>query len=145
VAYSSINRVVLVGRLTRDPELRALPSGMAACDLRVACNSIRKGQDGDYEEKPNFFSVNVYGAQAEAVGRYMAKGRRLAIDGRLEWREWDTSEGERREAVQVVAERVEFLEGPDREDEGRPAGGADPAEPGDLAATGASLDGDLVF
>jgi single-strand DNA-binding protein len=145
VAYSSINRVILVGRLTRDPELRALSSGMAVCDLRVACNSIRKGQEGDYEEKPNFFSVNVYGAHAEAVGRYMAKGKRLAIDGRLEWREWDTAEGEHREAVQVVAERVEFLDGPDREDGAEAAGGADMAGPGDLAAAGASLDGDLVF
>ena len=88
----SINRVVLVGRLTRDPELRALPSGISVCSLRVACNSSRRDDEGNYQERPNFFDVSVFGASAESVSRYMRKGSRVAVDGRLEWREWETAE-----------------------------------------------------
>jgi single-strand DNA-binding protein len=138
VPYSSINRVVLVGRLTRAPELKALPSGVAVCGLRLACDAVRKTDDGAYEQKPNFFSVSVFGAHAETVARYMDKGRLLAVDGRLDWHEWDTPEGERREAVEVLASRVQFLDGP--------GGGAD--GDGEEGAQGAAVGepvGDLVF
>jgi single-strand DNA-binding protein len=82
------------------------------CPIRVACNSTRRGAEGDYEEKPNYFDVNVYGASADNVSRYMRKGSRVAIDGRLEWREWETSEQQKRQAVSVVAETVLFLDSP---------------------------------
>ena len=111
MAYSSINRVILIGRLTHDPELRALPSGTTVCSLRVACNSTRKSGEG-YEDRPNYFNVSVYGARGETVSRYMRKGRQIAIDGRLEWREWETAEGAKRQAVEVVAENAQFLDGP---------------------------------
>lgn len=111
MSYSNINRVVLVGRLTRDPELRALPSGASVCSLRIACNGVRRDGDGGYEEQPNFFDVSVFGARAETVDRYLRKGARVAIDGRLRWREWETGEDERRQAVEIVADAVEFLEG----------------------------------
>src|ERR1700674_1588079 len=108
MSYTDINRVVLLGRLTRDPELRALASGKSVCSLRVACNGYRK--DGDaYLERPNFFDVSVFGAQAENVDRYMHKGSRIAIDGRLEWSEWETSEQQKRQSVKIVAETVQFL------------------------------------
>src|SRR5262249_42623292 len=110
MSYFAINRVVLVGRLTRDPELRALPSGTNVCALRLACNSSRRDADGDYQEKANFFDVNVYGAAAESVSRFMRKGSRVAIDGRLEWREWETSDQQRRQAVSIVADTVQFLD-----------------------------------
>lgn len=116
MSYSNINRVVLVGRLTADPELRALPSGTTVCNLRLACNGVRKNSDGEYAEKPNFFNVSVYGAQGESVRRYMARGGRLAVDGHLEWREWETAEGLKRQTVEIVAESVEFL------DNARPSG-----------------------
>ncbi|MHB1860921.1 MAG: single-stranded DNA-binding protein [Solirubrobacteraceae bacterium] len=109
MSYSDINRVVLVGRLTRDPELRALPSDRSVCSLRIACNGRRRDGDGGYEELPNFFDVSVFGGQAESVHRYMRRGARIAVDGRLRWREWETADGERRQAVEVVAEAVEFL------------------------------------
>jgi single-strand DNA-binding protein len=111
MSYSNINRVVLIGRLTSDPELRALPSGSTVCGLRVACNSTRKNPDGDYTEKPNFFSVSVFGGAGESVHRYMSRGRRVAIDGRLDWREWETPEGAKRQTVDIVAESVQFLDG----------------------------------
>jgi single-strand DNA-binding protein len=120
MAYFSINRVVLVGRLTRDPELRALPSGLSVCALRIACNSSRRDAEGDFREKPNFFDVSVYGASAESVGRYMRKGSRVAVDGRLEWREWETDDQQKRQAVSVVAETVQSLDSPgDRAEVGR--------------------------
>src|ERR1700736_3080202 len=82
----SINRAVLVGRLTREPELRALPSGTSVCSLRIACNASRRDAEGDYAERPQFFDVSVYGAAAESVARYMRKGSRVGVDGRLESR-----------------------------------------------------------
>src|ERR1700679_1715538 len=125
MAYFSINRVVLVGRLTRDPELRALPSGSRVCSLRIACNSSRREADGEYVERPNFFDVSVFGAPGESVGQYMRRGSRVAIDGRLEWREWETAEQERRQAVSVVADRVQFLDSPGERPEDGGSGGGD--------------------
>src|ERR1035437_53754 len=104
MSYFSINRVVLVGRLTRDPELRALPSGVSVCSLRVACNSSRRDVEGNYQEKPNFFDVSVYSAPAESVSRYMRKGSRVAVDGRLEWRGGGTGGPQKRPAGSAAAD-----------------------------------------
>jgi single-strand DNA-binding protein len=145
MAYFSINRVVLVGRLTRDPELRSLPSGVSVCGLRIACSSSRKDAEGDYHERPNFFDVSVYGGSAENVSRYMRKGSRVAIDGRLEWREWETSEQQKRQAVSIVAETVQFLDTPGgrREQEQDGDLGGDDRE---LAGVGSgSEEAELVF
>ena len=109
MSYFSINRVVLVGRLTRDPELRAIPSGISVCSLRIACNSSRRDPDGELKERPNYFDVSVFGAPGESVANYMRKGSRVAIDGRLEWREWETQDGQKRQAVDIIAESVQFL------------------------------------
>jgi single-strand DNA-binding protein len=108
----TINRVTLVARLTRAPELRALPSGTNVCSLRIACNGVRREADGDYSERPNYFDVSVYGAAADSVSRYTRKGSRVAIDGRLEWREWETTDQQKRQAVSIVAETVQFLDSP---------------------------------
>ncbi|HTZ87827.1 MAG TPA: single-stranded DNA-binding protein [Solirubrobacteraceae bacterium] len=108
----SINRVVLVGRLTRDVELRSLPSGRSVATLRIACNSSsKKDAEGNRTERPNFFDVTVYGPAVESVARYTGKGSRIGVDGRLEWREWETAEQERRQAVGIVADVVQFLDG----------------------------------
>lgn len=91
-------------------ELRSLPSGRSVASLRIACNSSRK--DGEQTtERPNYFDVTVYGTPAESVARYTGKGSRVGIDGRLEWREWENSEQERRQAVSIVADVVQFLDG----------------------------------
>jgi single-strand DNA-binding protein len=106
----SINRVVLVGNLTKDPELRALPSGTSVCRLRVACNTrVRNAETEQWDERPNFFDVTVFGGQGEACGRFLEKGRPVAVDGRLDWHEWETADGQRREAVGIVADNVKFL------------------------------------
>jgi single-strand DNA-binding protein len=112
MSFFNINRVVLIGRLTRDPELRSLPSGTSVCTLRIACNGSRRDADGDYHERPNYFDVSVYGSPGENVGTYMRKGSRVAIDGRLEWREWETTDQQKRQAVSVVADIVQFLDSP---------------------------------
>lgn len=113
---SNINHVVLTGRLTSDPDLRALPSGSSVCHLRIAVNARRRDSStGDWGEKPNFFDVVVYGAPGENVARYMHKGRAVAIDGRLDWREWETKDGRNAQAVSVVAKTVQFLDSPRNE------------------------------
>jgi single-strand DNA-binding protein len=111
MAGTNINRVILTGNLTRDPELSSLPSsGMAVCSLRVACNGRRKNnQTGEWEDQPNYFDVTVFGPQGENCSRYLRKGRPVAIDGRLRWREWQTNEGQKRQAVDIIAESVQFL------------------------------------
>jgi single-strand DNA-binding protein len=157
----TINRVVLIGRLTKDPELRTLSSGIGMCNLRIACNSQRRDNDGEYRDKPNYFDVNVFGAAAENVSRYTQKGRRVAIDGRLEWREWETSGQQKRQSVTVVADTVLFLDSPgERADGGRrdgepsndfgsnlgPAGESYDGSPDELVGVGAGAqDDDLVF
>jgi len=127
-----VNRVVLVGRLTRDPEVRSLPSGSSVASLRIACNSSRRESDGSYTDRPNYFDVSVFGVSGENVGRFTRRGSRVAVDGRLEWREWETAEQQKRQAVSIVADTVQFLDPPrepgdDDEDElvGAGAGGED--------------------
>ena len=109
MAASNINRVILTGNLTRDPELRHTSSGTAICKLRIAVNTRRKDGSGQWIDKPNYFDVTVWGAQGENCSNYLSKGRPVALDGRLEWREWDDKEGNKRQAVEVIADSVQFL------------------------------------
>jgi single-strand DNA-binding protein len=113
MAATNINRVVLTGNLTRDPELRSIPSsGNSVCSLRVACNTRRKDNStGDWVDKPNYFDVTIFGRQGENAAQYLSKGRPVAIDGRLEWREWQDKEGNNRQSVEIVADNVQFLGG----------------------------------
>jgi single-strand DNA-binding protein len=142
VAATNINRVVLTGNLTADPELRSLPSGTSVCKLRVACNTRRKDNStGEWVDKPNYFDVTVWGAQGENCARYLSKGRPVAIDGRLEWREWETPEGNKRQAIDIIADAVQFLGG---RDEGAGGGGGFtprsdvPVDTGDFAPAAAA-------
>jgi single-strand DNA-binding protein len=132
MAATNINRVVLTGNLTKDPELRSLPSGTAVCELRIACNTRRKnGATGEWEDRPNYFNVKVWGAQGENVARFLAKGRPVAIDGRLEWREWEAQDGAKRQAIDIIADSVQFL------------GSRDEASGGGFAASGAPQGGEV--
>ena len=110
MAATNINRVVLTGNLTRDPELRNIPSsGNSVCSLRIAVNTRRRDESGQWVDKPNYFDVTVWGAQGENCATYLQKGRPVAIDGRLEWREWDDQQGNKRQAVDIIADSVQFL------------------------------------
>src|SRR3954447_7398843 len=142
---ANINRVVLVGNLTRDPELKHVPSGTALCSLRLAVNTRRKDESGQWTDKPNYFDVSVWGAQGENCAQYLAKGRPVAIDGRLEWREWEASDGSgKRQAVDIIADSVQFLGG--RDDAGGNGGGFTPrsdvpVDTGDFAPAAAAPTG----
>jgi len=107
---SDINRVTLVGRLTRDPELRALPSGTSVLNLGLAVNGRQKDQSGNWIDKPNFFDVKVFGNQADALNNHLAKGRRVGVDGRLDWSSWEAQDGSKRSKVEIVAQSVQFLD-----------------------------------
>jgi single-strand DNA-binding protein len=111
---ANINRVIITGNLTRDPEIRSFPdSGNAVCSMRVACNGRRKNpQTEQWEEVPNYFDVSVWGRQAEACAKYLARGRPVAIDGRLRWREWTDQNQQKRQSVDIIAENVQFLGSP---------------------------------
>ena len=110
MAATNINRVIITGNLTADPELRSLPSGTSVCKLRIAVNTRRKdGQSGEWVDKANYFDVTVWGAQGENCSRYLSKGRGAAIDGRLEWREWQDQQGNKRQSVEIIADSVQFL------------------------------------
>ena len=110
MAATNINRVVLTGNLTRDPELRHTQAGMPVCSLRIAVNTRRKDPaTGEWGEKPNYFDVTVWGNQGENCAQYLSKGRPVGVDGRLEWREWEAQDGSKRQAVEVIADTVQFL------------------------------------
>ena len=145
---ANINRVVLVGNLTKDPELRHTPSGTAVCSLRLAVNTRRKDSaTGEWTEKPNYFDITVWGNQGESCAQYLAKGRPVAVDGRLEWRGWDAQDGTKRQAVEIIADSVQFL-GSRGDGEGGgqpqfvPAGAAAQTENADFAA---GADDDIPF
>ena len=110
MAATNLNRVIITGNLTRDPELRHTNGGTAVCSLRVAVNTRRKDQStGEWVDKPNYFDVTVWGQQGENCAQYLAKGRPIAVDGRLEWREWTDKEGNKRQSVDIIADSVQFL------------------------------------
>ena len=126
MAATNINRVVITGNLTRDPELRSIPNGTSVCSLRVAVNGRKKdAESGQWVDKPNYFDITVWGNQGERCAQYLAKGRPVGVDGRLEWREWETPEGNKRQAVEVVADSVQLLGG---RGDGDGAGGYIPAD-----------------
>jgi len=113
VAASNINRVTVTGNLTRDPELRTIGStGNSVCSLRIAVNTRRK-QGDQWVDKPNYFDVTVWGAQGENCARFLSKGRPVALNGRLEWREWQAQDGQKRQSVEIIADSVQFLGGRD--------------------------------
>jgi single-strand DNA-binding protein len=105
-----INRVTIVGRLTRDPELQYLQSGTGVLRLGVAVNGRQKDAAGNWVDKPNFFDVKVFGAQAEMLNNHLAKGRRVGVDGRLDWSSWEAPDGSKRSKVEIVAQSVQFLD-----------------------------------
>jgi single-strand DNA-binding protein len=122
LAASNVNVVVITGNLTKDPELRSTGGGTPVCELRVAVNSRRKDQSGQWVDKPNYFDVVVWGAQGENCANYLSKGRPIAVEGRLDWREWEAKDGSgKRQAVQIVANSVQFLGSRDGSGGGQPA------------------------
>jgi single-strand DNA-binding protein len=142
VAATNINRVVVSGNLTRDPELRSTPGGTSVCSLRIAVNSRRKDESGQWVDKPNYFDVTVWGAQGENCAQYLAKGRPVAVDGRLDWREWEAKDGSKRQSVDIIADSVQFLGSRDAPQGGNGAVESDlPADTSDFQQAGVAIGG----
>lgn len=118
----NLNKVFIIGNLTRDPELRALPSGAPVANFGVATNRVWKDQQGNKQEEVEFHNVVVFGRQAEIVKQYLAKGRSIFIEGRIRTRNWDAPDGAKKNRTEIIAERIQF--GP------RPAGQNQPAGQG---------------
>ena len=140
------NRVILMGNLTRDPELRYTPSGQAVADLRLAINRRTKTPEGERKDTATFVDVTAWGRQAEVINEYLSKGQALFVEGRLSLDEWTAQDGQRRSKLRVVLENFEFVtprgasrpSGPAPEDApaargGRPASSAPPAHEADEA------------
>ena len=109
MSYVSINRVNISGNLTRDPELRATGSGTQVLTFGVAVNDRRRNpQSGDWEDVPNFVDCVVFGNRAEPLSRFLSKGQKVAIEGKLRWSQWER-DGQRRSKLEVIVDEVEFL------------------------------------
>lgn len=120
---ASLNRCFLMGNLTRDPELRYTSGGQPLCNFRLAINRSWKGRDGQKNEDTTFLNVKVWGKQGENCAQYLKKGRPVFVEGRIESRSWETEDGQKRSAVDVVAERVQFMGSRDGGDWGGGGGG----------------------
>jgi len=133
---ANFNKVLLMGNLTRDPEVRYTPKGTAVGDLAIAINDSYKAQDGTIKETVTYVDIEVWGRQAETCKQYLTKGRPVFIEGRLKLDQWE-QEGQKKSRMKVVAERVQFLGGgPGRSGGGTGGGGGDTARPARPASTG---------
>ena len=130
---ASLNKVLLMGNLTRDPEVKYTPKGTAVCDLGIAINDSYKAQDGTIKETVTFVDVEVWGRTAENCKQYLTKGRPVFVEGQLRLDQWESPQGEKKSKMRVRADRVQFLGGgPGRTGGGErppPSGSDEPARP----------------
>lgn len=140
----SFNKVILVGNLGRDPELRYTPQGTPVCDFSMATNERRKGKDGEYEDNVTWFKVTLWGRQAETASQYLTKGRQVYIEGRLRLEEWTDRDGKARTTLEVHATDMQFIGG-NRQDEDRPKEKAAAASGGAAAGGDDLTDDDIPF
>ena len=128
---ASYNRVILVGNLTRDPELRYIASGTAVADIGLAVNDRRKNANGEWVEETQFIDVTLWARQAEVASEYLNKGSSVLIEGRLKFDTWESAQGEKRSKLRVVGERMQMLSS--RSGGGGSGGGARPSGPRESA------------
>ena len=107
---ASLNKVLLIGNLTRDPEVRMMSSGRPVCNFGLALNRNYKDAEGNKKEEVTFVDVECFGPRAEAVGRFFSKGRPIFVEGRLKLDQWETKEGDKRSAIRVVLDNFEFVD-----------------------------------
>jgi len=139
---ANVNKVMLLGNITRDLEVRYTPKGTAVCDLGMAINRIRNGENGERIEEVTYVDVTLWGRQAELAGQYLAKGRAVFIEGRLQLDQWDDKQtGQKRSRLRVVAENMQFIGGGQGGNQGGGGGGGNsrpasdsPAEQGDQSS-----------
>ncbi len=136
---ASYNRVMLMGNLTRDPEVRYTPKGTAVCTLGLAINERYTAQTGETREETVYVDIDVWGRQAETSGQYLSKGRPVFVEGRLRLDQWDDKEtGQKRSRLKVVGQRIQFLGGPRQGAEFQEDAPSDRMPQGGAAAAGGS-------
>ncbi len=138
---ADLNRVFLIGNLTRDPEVRYTPKGTVVGDLSLAVNTTIRSQDGQVKEETCFVDVVAWGRQAETAKEYLQRGSPVFVEGRLQFDQWETKEGEKRNRIRVRAERIQFLgrgkstgNHPSGEEPGRPREAGEAARPPEASA-----------
>lgn len=139
----SVNSVVLIGNLAKDPELRHTAGGTAVANLRIAVNDRVKRQ-GEWTDVAYFFDITVWGNQGEACAQYLSKGRKVGVQGKLTQREYEAKDGTKRYPVEIVADTVQFLTPRDGDGGGGPATGARADSP-DFVPPASSSDDDIPF
>ena len=117
----NFNKVLLMGNLTRDPELRVTPKGTSVCQFGMAVNRVFRGENGETQEETTFVDVEAWGRQAEVISKYVTKGNPLFVEGRLKFDSWESKTGEKRSKLKVVVENMQLMGG--RGGEGQPGGG----------------------
>ena len=106
----TINRVIVSGNLTREPEVRTTASGNPVMGFGIAVNDRRKNsQTGEWEDYPNFIDCTMFGARAQSVSRFLSKGSKVAIEGKLRWSQWETNEGQKRSKIEIIVDEIEFM------------------------------------
>lgn len=125
---ASLNKVFLIGNLTRDPELRYVPSGTAVATFTIAVNRVYTTQSGEKKEQATFVRVVVWGRRAEVCGEYLSKGSPLFVEGRLQSRNWETQDGQKRSTIEVIADNIQFLRGGEKANAPAVAQGAAPED-----------------
>ncbi len=128
---ASYNRVIVIGNLTRDPELKRTPSGAAVCEIRLAVNESYRNKEGERVERPVYVDVVVWNQQAEACNQYLSKGSPLFVEGRLQYDEWKTPQGDTRSKLRIVAQRTQFIgahQGQSQDSAGKSAGNTSAAD-----------------
>lgn len=138
-----LNKAMVFGNLTRDPELRALPSGMNVCSFSVATNRVYKDREGKKQEQTDFHNIVVFGRQADTVAQYLKKGSSAFVEGRMQTRSWEGKDGEKKYRTEIVADRVQFgPKGSGARSTGGGAGGGrrDSDEAGPVEAQGSGIE-----
>ena len=106
----SINRVIVSGNLTREPEVRTTASGNPVMGFGIAVNDrCKNSQTGEWEDYPNFIDCTMFGARAQSVSRFLSKGSKVAIEGKLRWSQWETNEGQKRSKIEIIVDEIEFM------------------------------------
>lgn len=142
---ASVNKVILIGNLGSDPEVKYTPSGTAVANFNIATNESWAGKDGKKEERTEWHKVVVWSKLAELCGEYLAKGRPVYLEGRLQTREWNDKDGNKRYTTEIVAQTIQFLGAPGERREGGPSRGARGGSSGIEEAAPIEADDDIPF
>ena len=136
---ASYNKVILMGNLTRDPEMRVTPNGNSICKLGLAVSRTFSTRDGERREETTFVDIDAFGKQAEVIAKYMRKGRPIMIEGRLKLDQWETNDGQKRSKLGVILENFQFIGG--RDDNASSGGGYENSSPPARAQADSSASG----